>query len=62
MSPEQDGLFHHPRGEQLTLGENGVDATPPLDRPQVFAEASSYQIRDELQALVERDLLGPWGG
>ncbi|MBX6356444.1 MAG: helicase, partial [Micromonosporaceae bacterium] len=33
-----------------------------LDRPQVFAEASSYQIRDELQALVERDLLGPWGG
>src|SRR5215469_7655158 len=34
----------------------------PLDVPQVFAEVSAYQVRDELVALIERDLLGPWDG
>ena len=34
----------------------------PLDLPQEFAEASSYQVRDELTDLIERDLLGPWDG
>src|SRR5215467_2611429 len=32
----------------------------PLDVPQEFVETSSYQVRDELMGLVERDLLGPW--
>jgi hypothetical protein len=34
----------------------------PLDLPQEFAEASSYEVRDELMDLIERDLLGPWEG
>jgi hypothetical protein len=34
----------------------------PLDLPQAFPEASSYQVRDELVGLIERDLLGPWDG
>ncbi len=34
----------------------------PLDLQQVFSEASSYEVRDELVGLVERDLLGPWDG
>ena len=34
----------------------------PLDEPQEFAAASSYQVRDELVELIERDLLGPWDG
>ncbi|MCQ0015290.1 hypothetical protein [Actinomadura madurae] len=35
---------------------------PPLDVPQEFAEGASFQVRDELEDLVRRDLLGPWGG
>ncbi|WP_182882078.1 DISARM system helicase DrmA [Microbispora sp. H10949] len=38
------------------------EAVPPLDVPQVFAETSSYEVRDEFQELVCRDLLGPWDG
>src|SRR5260370_1308889 len=34
----------------------------PLGLQQVFAEASSYEVRDELVGLNERDLLGPWDG
>jgi hypothetical protein len=34
----------------------------PLDEAQEFAVASSYQVRDELAELIERDLLGPWDG
>ncbi|HUZ52499.1 MAG TPA: DISARM system helicase DrmA [Streptosporangiaceae bacterium] len=34
----------------------------PLEEPQEFAAASSYQVRDELAGLIERDLLGPWDG
>ncbi|HEX6497679.1 MAG TPA: DISARM system helicase DrmA, partial [Micromonosporaceae bacterium] len=34
----------------------------PLDVPQTFAPATSYQVRDELEDLVRRDLLGPWDG
>ena len=34
----------------------------PLDEQQEFATASSYQVRDELARLIERDLLGPWDG
>jgi hypothetical protein len=30
--------------------------------PQEFSGAPSYQVRDELQELLERDLLGPWDG
>jgi hypothetical protein len=33
-----------------------------LDRPQEFVHSSSFQVRDELEKLVRRDLLGPWDG
>ncbi|MFI7080621.1 DISARM system helicase DrmA [Micromonospora sp. NPDC049903] len=51
----QGGLFPHSRGEQQAL-------SPPLDMPQSFPEATSYQVRDELEELIGRDLLGPWDG
>ena len=38
------------------------DQASPLDQPQEFTDASSYQVRDELVELIERDLLGPWDG
>jgi hypothetical protein len=62
------GLFPHPFGEQdpLPLPQDDHAAREPdanpLDLPQVFAPATSYQVRDELQDLVVRDLLGPWDG
>ncbi|WP_434740281.1 DISARM system helicase DrmA [Micromonospora sp. SH-82] len=60
----QGGLFPHPRGEQQALalsGDEGAD-TPALDRAQSFPEATSYQVRDEVEELIGRDLLGPWDG
>lgn len=39
-----------------------AEAIASLDEPQRFEEASSFQVRGELQALVQRDLLGPWEG
>jgi len=64
MADSQDSLFPDPRGEQGALPLDGGDAKPqsPLDVPQAFADASSFQVRDELEALVRRDLLGPWDG
>ena len=59
----QSGLFPHPRGEQQALSMSGAaDAEqpaliPPLDMPQSFEKATSYQVRDELQELIGRDLL-----
>jgi len=41
---------------------NGSGSRHPLDLPQEFEPATSYQVRDELQRLIERDLLGPWDG
>ncbi|UWM48556.1 DISARM system helicase DrmA [Streptomyces carpaticus] len=35
---------------------------PIDDVPQDFESGGSYQVRDELQSLIERDLLGPWDG
>jgi hypothetical protein len=52
------GLFAHPGGEQ----EEPAAAPDPLDVPQPFVEATSYEVRGELQHLIERDLLGPWDG
>ncbi len=69
--PDQDGLFPNPRGEQVPLPHPASvppdppeesPAPSPLDLPQQFAPATSYQARDELQDLVRRDLLGPWDG
>lgn len=54
--PDQ-GLYPHPHGEQSSLDER----VEPLDVPQQFTPASSYQVRGELEAYVRRDLLGPWG-
>lgn len=34
---------------------------PVDDVPQTFQPASSYQVRDELEKFLTRDLLGPWG-
>lgn len=61
----QGGLFPHPRGEQQALSPTGDDqAAPasPLDVPQSFPKVTSYQVRDELEELIRRDLLGPWDG
>ncbi len=38
------------------------EVVPALDVPQGFVEATSYEVRDEFQELVARDLLGPWDG
>lgn len=64
-----EGLFPHPKGEQqaLALPADPVPHQPDppghdLDLPQVFADASSFQVRHELEGLVRRDLLGPWDG
>lgn len=57
-----DALFPHPRGEQISLDSLTGDAIVTLDQPQRFSEANSFQVRDELQEIVERDLLGPWEG
>jgi len=66
MSSSQDGLFPHPRGEQLELRASDATgpqpAASPLDVPQQFTEATSYEVRDKFQELVGRDLLGPWEG
>ena len=35
------------------------EQSSPFDAPPEFAAASSYQVRDELVELIERDLLGP---
>lgn len=43
-------------------GAEDVVLPSPLDVPQQFTDATSYQVRDEFQELVERDLLGPWDG
>ena len=48
--------------ETAVSGQLGGDEPAVLDTPQQFTEASSYRVRDELQALIERDLLGPWDG
>ena len=68
MDAMAGGLFPHPHGEQQALslpGEPQPDpaaATPPLDVSQDFADATSYQVRDELEKFVRLDLLGPWDG
>ncbi len=65
----QDSLFPHPHGEQQRLPipdrperDTAPQATSPLDQPQTFAEATSFQVRDELETLIRHDLLGPWDG
>ena len=74
MSENTDGLFADPRGTQMSLGhgvvlpaETGPPAgqeppVNPLDAPQEFAEATSFEVRRELEKLIRRDLLGPWDG
>ncbi|GGM27851.1 DISARM system helicase DrmA [Dactylosporangium sucinum] len=68
MAGAQESLFPHPRGEQERLPlpqetePEQPPPIPPLDVPQAFSDASSYQVRDELEDLVRRDLLGPWDG
>ncbi len=60
----ESSLFPNPRGEQGAIGDPPDTPTgpPPLDLPQTFSGANSYGVRDELSGLIERDLLGPWGG
>ncbi|GAA0909943.1 DISARM system helicase DrmA [Virgisporangium aurantiacum] len=61
MAGDQGSLFPNPRGEQSEIPLDPTD-TPALDLPQRFADATSFQVRDELEALVRKDLLGPWDG
>ena len=42
--------------------DDPVPQAAPLDTPQEFTGGLSYQVRDELVSLIERDLLGPWDG
>ncbi|TDO30038.1 helicase-like protein [Kribbella sp. VKM Ac-2527] len=35
---------------------------PSLELAQEFDSGTSYEIRDEIEELLRRDLLGPWGG
>jgi len=58
MADPDGGLFAHPHGDQPPL-PNQPD---PLDLPPNFQMATSYEVRDELEELVRRDLLGPWDG
>src|SRR6266702_5051395 len=46
----------------VTSAQGQAELPSPLDEPQEFSDASSYQVRDELAGLIERDLLGPWDG
>ncbi|WP_433497299.1 DISARM system helicase DrmA [Sphaerimonospora sp. CA-214678] len=39
-----------------------MKARHPLDVPQDFEPATPFEVRDEFQELVERDLLGPYDG
>lgn len=60
-----DVLFPHPYGEQTSLDVSSDKPSNPadlLDQPQPFAHATSFQVRDAFQRLIERDLLGPWDG
>ena len=61
-----DALFPNPHGEQTELdtssGQSPPDSADLLDQPQPFAQATSFQVRDAFQRIVERDLLGPWDG
>jgi hypothetical protein len=50
-------------GEVWEVSQAGLgELMSPLDVPQEFSGASSYDVRDELAGLIERDLLGPWDG
>src|SRR4051812_26529628 len=72
MIDDQGELFDSglPKQEDLSLEGGGPKAVPaeqvavvqPLDVPQTFEDATSFQVRDELEKLVARDLLGPWDG
>ena len=78
MVDDQGELFDSGLPKQQGLPLNGTETPPaaspsipaaaepppmsPLDVPQVFEQASSYAVRDELHRLIEKDLLGPWDG
>ncbi|MCK9869543.1 DISARM system helicase DrmA [Nocardiopsis dassonvillei] len=54
-----------PTKAELRAAQNAArdaELIASLDRPQEFREATSFQVRDELQHFLERDLLGPWDG
>lgn len=71
MTNDQDELFPElvSRQQALDFSSGGHAAgggrgggVSPLDAPQGFMPATSYRVRDEVEELVRRDLLGPWGG
>jgi len=70
MSDDQGELFDAGQPRQQGLDLTGGGESPmhqkalvqPLDVPQAFEAAGSFQVRDELEELVRRDLLGPWDG
>ncbi|MEU6788800.1 DISARM system helicase DrmA [Nonomuraea angiospora] len=68
MIDDQGDLFPDLGNRQQTLDLAPASAVPeqdpsvPLDAQQQFAEADSFQVREEFEKLVRLDLLGPWGG
>jgi hypothetical protein len=50
-----------PAGPKPDISE-ASDITAALDEQQWFEPAPAFQVRDELQDLIARDLLGPWDG
>jgi hypothetical protein len=44
-----------------TMVKPGDASGSPLDDDQQLESGTSYQVRDEIEELLRRDLLGPWG-
>ncbi|MEV7968890.1 DISARM system helicase DrmA [Sphaerisporangium sp. NPDC088356] len=64
---EQDDLFGSEGGDGSSAvpGQKQDEQGPPihaLDVPQDFEATTPFEVRDEFQELVSRDLLGPWDG
>jgi Helicase conserved C-terminal domain len=63
VAGDQGELFHAgPRQGDLLRSVDDAEQGSPLDVAQTFVQATSYRVRGELEELVRRDLLGPWGG
>ena len=50
----------NPGGDPAVPADSGESGGPAA--PSVVSPATSYEVRAELESLLERDLLGPWDG